>query len=219
MENVLNHRVKLAVWSVTRSSRRGPISVDQHLKDMENTPLWTASSQADTNNGQDRNNVTRDVEHFEDGNFQALMTSYDRQSHIPYMVKWHNATQISILGFLEGRISTPDYPIPRQPIQPHNLATSVSPDNTLSMVKQIPQRQKSDSTNRISRPVESIASFASQKRPLISSVLFAPTRTNALIFGVENKKFDFTADHFQTRLKMQIEMTEAMKGKSFSLTF
>ena len=45
----------------------------------------TASSRADLNIDQDRNDETRNVENFEEGDFPALRPKYDRQVHTHHM--------------------------------------------------------------------------------------------------------------------------------------
>ena len=89
MDNMVIPRVKMAVRSITESSRRGPNSVVQNpnhwvslgiLKTLR-TPLMSASSRIDLNVHQDRNDETRNVENFEDGNFPALRLNYDRRAH------------------------------------------------------------------------------------------------------------------------------------------
>ena len=53
----------------------------------------------------------------------------------------------------------------------------------------------------------------------MSSALFKPTSTNTIIFDGKNEKFELLEDLFQTVLKMQPEMTEAMKNKHFHSHF
>ena len=93
------------------------------------------------------------------------------------------------------------------------MATHVSPDNTFKMVEQTPQRQNSDSGNPIITLEEAIAGIASQQQPQTSSPLFKPT-TNTLI-----KKFEIFKDFFQTMLKMQPELSEAMKNYQYPSHF
>ena len=78
MDNVVTHRVEMAVRFITGLSGRGTNSVVENLDhwdfsgNMENTPLKTASSRVDLNIDQDRNDETRNVENFEDGDVPAF---------------------------------------------------------------------------------------------------------------------------------------------------
>ena len=81
------------------------------------------------------------------------------------------------------------------------------------MVEQTP-RQNSDANNSINRLVDAIAGIATQQRPQAATML-KPVSTNTLIFDGKNEKFDSFEDLFHTRLKMQPEMTEAMKINHF----
>ena len=87
MYNVVIPIAELAVRSVIESSGRGPNSMAQNPDqrdfsgNTENTPLMSALSRVDLNNDQDRNNKTRNVENFEDGDFPVLRPNHDRQAH------------------------------------------------------------------------------------------------------------------------------------------
>ena len=88
------------------------------------------------------------------------------------MVTGHNAPHNSAPEYLTGRIQTQNDLVEQTFTQPQNLTTHFSPDNTLSIVEQIPQKQNSESGNPINKHAEAIAGIASQQRPQTSSSLF-----------------------------------------------
>ena len=112
--------------------------------------------------------------------------------------------------FLTGRILTPRNP----PHQYQNLSTQVSQDNNLPVVEQIPRNQNSDANNSINRLADAIAGMATQQRTQAATMLKAVI-TNTLIFDGKNEKFEHFEHLFHTMLKMQPEMTEAMKINHF----
>ena len=83
------------------------------------------------------------------------------------------------------------------------MTTHVSPNSTLPIVEQTPQRQNSDLGNPINKLAELIAGIVSQQRPQTSSALFKPTTTNTLVFDGKNEKFELFEDLSQTMLKME----------------
>ena len=95
------------------------------------------------------------------------------------------------------------------------MTSHVSPDNTLPRVRQTPQRQNSDSGNPINGLAEAMASITSQQRPQMLSASFKPTTTNTLVFDGKNRKLQLFDDLLQMMLKMQTEMSKAMKIKHF----
>ena len=116
-----------------------------------------------------------------------------------------------ISEFLFGRISTPRNP----PSNQHqNLSTQVSQDNKLPMVEQTPRNQNSDANNSINRLADAIAGITTQQRRQAATML-KPVSTRTLIFDGRNDKFEPFEDLFQTMLKTQPEMTEAMKINHF----
>ena len=92
MDNVIIPRVEMAVRSVTESSGIGINGMFQNpnQKDFsantENTPLMSASSRVDLNIDEDRNDETRNVGNFEDGDFPASRPNYDRKAHAHHSV-------------------------------------------------------------------------------------------------------------------------------------
>ena len=94
------------------------------------------------------------------------------------------------------------------------MSTQVSPDNNLPLVEQTPRKQNSDANNSIVPPVEAIAGIASQQRPQAATML-KPVSTNTLNSDGKNEKFELLENLFHTMLKMQPELTEAMKVNHF----
>ena len=58
--------------------------------------------------------------------------------------------------------------------------------------------------------------LAANKLPMTTPLL-KPITASTIIFDGKNEKFELFEDLFHTMLKMQPEMTEAMKNKPFSL--
>ena len=138
-------------------------------------------------------------------------THLDRQPHTQHMVTGQTTQRNQIPQFLTGRILTPRNP----PSHQHqNLSTQVSQKNNLPMIEQTPRNQNSDANNSINRLVDAIAGIATQQRPQAATML-KPVSTNTLIFDGKNEKFQLFEDLFHTMLKMQPEMTEAMKSNHF----
>ena len=94
------------------------------------------------------------------------------------------------------------------------MAAQVSQDNNLPMVEQTPRNQNSNANNSINRLVDAIAGIATQQRPQAATIL-KPVSTNTLISDGKNEKFELFADLFHTLLKMQPEMTEAIRINHF----
>ena len=84
------------------------------------------------------------------------------------------------------------------------------------MVEQTPRNQNLDANNSINRLADAIAGITTQQRPQAATML-KPVSTNTLIFDGKNEKFELFEDLFHTMLKMQPEMTEAMKINNFSV--
>ena len=138
-------------------------------------------------------------------------TYFDQQPHTHHTVTGQTAQTIQFPTFLTGRIQTPRNP-PSHQYQ--NLSTQVSQDNNLPMVEQTPRNQNSDANNSINRLPDAIAGIATQQRPQAATML-KPVSTNTLIFDGKNEKIELFEDLFHTMLKMQSEMTEAMKINHF----
>ena len=86
------------------------------------------------------------------------------------------------------------------------------------MIEQTPGIQKLDANNSINCLPGAIAGIATQQRQQPAKML-KPVSTNTLVFDGKNKKFELLEDLFQTMLKMQAEMMEAMKTNHFNAHF
>ena len=82
------------------------------------------------------------------------------------------------------------------------------------MVEQTPRNQNSDANNSINRLPDAIAGIATRQPPQAATML-KPVSTNTLNFDGKNEKFELFEDLFHTMLKMQPEMTNAMKINHF----
>ena len=142
-------------------------------------------------------------------------TLFDRQPHTHHMVTGQTAQTNHFPEFLTGRILTPRNPPSHQYL---NLSTPVSQDNNLPVVEQTPRNQNSEANNSINRLADAIAGIATQQRPQAATML-KQVSTNTLNLEGKNDKFELFEDLFHTMLKMQSEMTEAMKIKLFSRPF
>ena len=128
-----------------------------------------------------------------------------------HMVTGQTAQTNQFPELLTGRIVTPRNP-PSHQYQ--NLPTQVSQDNNLPMVEQTPRNQNLDANNSINRLADAIAGIATQQRPQAATMLKLVS-TNTLNFDGKNEKFELFEDLFHTMLKLQPEMTEAMKISHF----
>ena len=151
--------------------------------------------------------VARGSEKFRNGHHK--MTGSSNPDH--HMVTGQTAQPNQFSELLTGRIVTPRNP-PSHQYQ--NLSTQVSQDNILPMVEQTPRNQNLDANNSINRLADAIAGIATQKRPQAATMLKLVS-TSTLIFDGKNKKFERFEDLFHTIIKMQPEMTEAMKISHF----
>ena len=128
-----------------------------------------------------------------------------------HMVTGQTAQTNQFPEFFTERIITPR----KSPLhQYQNLSTQVSQDNNLPVVEQTPRNQNLEANNSINRLADAIAGIATQPRPQAARML-KPVSTNTLIFDGKNEKFELFEDLFHTMLKMQPEMTEAMKINHF----
>ena len=139
------------------------------------------------------------------------VTHFDRQPHTHHMVTGQTTQTNQIPEFLLGQFLTPCNP-PSNQYQ--SLSTQVSQDNNLPVVEQTPRNQNSDANNSLNRLVDAIAGIATQQQPQAATML-KPVSTNTLIFDGKNEKFELFEDLFHTMLKMQPELTEAMKIHHF----
>ena len=128
-----------------------------------------------------------------------------------HMVTGQTAQKNQIPEFFTGRILSPRNP-PSHQYQ--NLSTQVSQDNNLPVVEQTPRNQNLDANISFNRLVDAMLGIATQQQPQAATML-KPVSTNTLIFDGKNEKFEVFEDLFHTMLKMQPEMTEAMKINHF----
>ena len=138
-----------------------------------------------------------------------MMTEPSNETH--HMVTGQTAQTNQSPEFLIGRIQTPRNPSFHQY---QNLSTQVSQDKNLPVVEQTPTNQNLEANNSINRLADAIAGITTQQRPQAATML-KPVSTNTLIFDGKNEKFELFEDLFHTMLKMQPEMTEAMKINHF----
>ena len=151
--------------------------------------------------------VARGSEEFRNGHH--MVTGPSNANH--HMVTGQTTQTNQFPEFLTRRSVTRRNP-PSHQYQ--NLSTQVSQDNNLPMVEQTPRNQNLDANNSINRLADAISGIATQQRPQAATML-KPVSTNTLIFDGKNEKFGLFEDLFHTMLKMQPEMTEAMKINHF----
>ena len=147
----------------------------------------------------------------EESGLSVPETPFDRQADTHHMVTGETAQKNQIPEFLTGRILTPRKPLSHQH---QNLSTQVSQVNNYPMVEQTPRDQNSDANNSNLRLADSIAGIANQQGPQAATIL-KPVSTNTKIFDGKNEKFELFEELFHTMLKMQPELTEAMKNNHF----
>ena len=138
-----------------------------------------------------------------------MVTGPSNPNH--HMMTGQTAQTNQFPEFFTGRILKPRNP---PSYQYQNLSTQVSQDKNLPVVEQTPRNQNSDVNNSINRLADATAGIATQQRPQAATML-KPVSTNTLIFDGKNEKFELFEDLFHTMLKMQPEMTEAMKINHF----
>ena len=237
IDNIVTPKIELAIKSINASSGRDVTSVSANSVRRERVGINASFENASRNNDTlDVSNVNDETQHNVPDEVSELSVpeiQFDRQTQTHHMVtgpsnpnhhmvtgpsnpKHHMVTgqtaqSNQIPEFLTGRILTPRNP-PSHQYQ--KLSTQVSQDNNLPMVEQTPRNQNPDANNSINRLADAIAGIATQQRPQAATML-KPVSTNTLIFDGKNEKFELFEDLFHTMLKMQPEMTEAMKINHF----
>ena len=215
IENIVTPKIELAIRSINASSGQDATSVSANSERKERVGINASFENASKNNGtldvsivngETRHNIPDEVTEL-----SAPEIHFDRQSHIHHTVTGQPARTNHFSEFLTGRIQTPRNP---SSDQYQNLSTQVIQDNNLPMVEQTPRNQNSDANNSINRLADTIAGIATQQRPQTATML-KPVSKNTLIFDGKNEKFEFSEDLFHTMIKMQPEMTEAMKINHF----
>ena len=233
-------KIELSIRSLNAFSGRDVTSVSANSESREHAGIGASFENAsETNNTIGVTSINDEARrNSQDGVSELLVpgTQFDRQSHIHHvmtggseqihnphhkMKEPSNETNHMLTGqtaqtnqfpeFLTGRTITPR----ESPLhQYQNLSTQVSQDNNLPVVEQTPTNQNLEANNSINRLVDAIAGVTTQQRPQAVTML-KPVSTNTLIFDGKNEKFELFEDLFHTMLKMQPEMTEAMKINHF----
>ena len=215
IENIVAPKIELAIRSINASSGRDATSVSANSERREHVGINASFENASRNNDTlDVSNVNDETRHNIPDEVSGLSvpeTHFDRQLHTHHMVTGQTTQINQFPEFLTGRTVTPRKP-PSHQYQ--NLSTQVSQDNNLPVVEQTPRAQNSDANNSINRLADAIAGIATQQRPQAATML-KPVSTITLIFDGKIEKFELFEDLFHTMLKMQPEMTEAMKINHF----
>ena len=243
IENIVAPKIELAIRSINASSGRDVTSVIANSERGERVGINASIENASENNNtlhvpsvsdETRLNIPDEV-----GELSVSETRFDRQPHTPHMVtgakeQIHNHHDMVARGsehihnshhkmtgqtahinqipeFLTGRTQTSRNPSSHQY---QNLSTHVSQDNNLPVVEHTPTHQNLDANNSINRLADAIAGITTQQ-PSQATTMLKPVSTSTLIFDGKNEKFELFEDLFHTMLKMQPEMTEAMKINHF----
>ena len=239
IENIVAPKIELAIRSINASSGRDVTSVIANSERGERVVINASFENASENNNtlhvpsvsdETRLNIPDEV-----GELSVPETRFDRQPHTPHMVTGvkerhnilpensehiHNSHHMmtgqtahinQIPEFLTGRTQTSRNPSSHQY---QNLSTQVSHDNNLPVVEHTPTHQNLDANNSINRLADAIAGITTQQ-PSQATTMLKPVSTSTLIFDGKNEKFELFEDLFHTMLKMQPEMTEAMKINHF----
>ena len=240
IDNIVAPKIELAIRSLNASSGRDVTSVSANSECREHAGIDASFENASENNNTIGVTSVNDEarRNSQDGVSELSVpgTQFDRQSHIHHvmtggseqihnphhkMKEPSNETHHMVTGqtaqtnqfpeFLTGRIITPrKSPLP----QYQKLSTQVSQDNNLPVVEQTPTNQNLEANNSINRLADAIAGITTQQRPQAATML-KPVSTNTLIFDGKNETFELFEELFHTMLKMQPEMTEAMKINHF----
>ena len=215
IDNNVAPKIELAIRSMNASSGRDVTSVTANSERGERVGINASFENASENNNilrvtnvndEIRRNIPDEV-----SKLSVPETRFDRQTRTHHMVTRQTAQPNQFPEFLTGRIVTPRNP---SSYQYQNLSTQVSQDNNLPLVEQTPRIQNSDANNSINRRVDAIAGTETQQRPQ-AATLFKPVSTNTLILDAKIEKFELSEDLFHTMLKVQPQMTEAMKNNHF----
>ena len=240
IDNIVAPKIELAIRSINASSGRDVASASGNSERREyegiNASFENASENNRTLGTTHINDETRCNSHDGVSELPDPGTQFDRQSpthYVPpggsseghhmvtgakeqihnrhYTVTGQTVHTNQIPEFLTGRTQTPRNPSSHQY---QNLSTQVSQDKHLPLVEQTPANRNLDANNSINRLADAIAGITTQQRPQAATML-KPVSTNTLIFDGKNEKFELFEDLFLTMLKMQPEMTKAMKINHF----
>ena len=238
IDNIVAPKIELAIRSINASSGRDVTGVSANSERREHAGIDASFENASENNNKlnatNENEETRQNIHDKVSELSVLGTHFDRQPHTHHMVTGAKERHHILTGgseefrnthhmvtgqtaqtnqfpeFLTGRTQTPRNPPSHQY---RNLSTQLSQYNNLP-VEQTPTNQNLDANNSINRLADAIAGITTQQRPQAATML-KPVSTNTLMFDGKNEKFELFEDLFHTMLKMQPEMTEAMKINHF----
>ena len=226
IENIVAPKIELAIRSINASSGRDATSVSANSERRERVGVNASFENASNNNDTlDASNVNGETRHNNPDEVNELSipeTHFDRQAHTHHMVTGpNNPNHHMVTGETAQTNHFPDFPTgrivtPRNPPshQYHSPSTQVSQDNILPVVVQTPRNQNLYANNSINRLADANAGIATQQRPQAATIL-KPISTNTLIFDGKNKKLELFVDLFHTMLKVQLEMTEAIKINHF----
>ena len=211
IDNIITPFIELAIRSINASSGRDATSVSANSERREHASFENASGNNDTLGEPIVNDETRQNIPDKVGELSVPEAHFDRQPHTHHMVTGQTTQPNQFTEFLTGRILTQRNPASHQY---QNLSTQVSQDNNLPVIEQTPRNQNSDANNSSNRLADAIAGITTQQQPQADTML-KPVSTNTRIFDGKNEKFELFEDLFHTMLKMQPEMTEAMKINHF----
>ena len=215
VDNIVTPKIELAIRSINASSGRDATSVSASSERREQVGINASFENAsENNNALGVSNVIDETRHDIQDEVSELSlpeTRFNQQAQTHHMVTGQKAQTNQFIEFLTERIVTPRNP---PLLQYQNLATQVSQDNNLPVIEQTPRNQNSDANNSINRLADAIAGITTQQRPQAATML-KPLSTNSLFFDGKNEKIELFEDLFHTMLKMQPEMTEAMKINHF----
>ena len=109
--------------------------------------------------------------------------------------------------FLTGRPMQPRQPLP---LQCQNSNNDESQDPILPVQETTSQATPSDTVNRLAEVLVGM-----NNRPSAHTLMVRPVSTTTLTFDGKSEKVEFFEDFFHTMIKMQPDMTEAMKLNHF----
>ena len=226
IDDIVAPKIELAIRSINASFGRDAASVSANSERSEYVGINTSFENASGNNNTPGvSNVNDETRHNIQDKVSELSvpeTHFNRQAHTHHMVTGpSNPTRHMVTGPTAQTNQIPEFltrPIltPRNPPthQHQSLSKQVSQDKNLPMVEQTARIQNSHKNNSNNRLADAFAGIASQLRPQAATRL-KPVSTNTIIFDEKSEKFEFFEDLFHTMLKMQPEMTEAMKINNF----
>ena len=121
------------------------------------------------------------------------------------MVTGANPTPHMVPEFLTGRPMQS-----REPLQRQNSNHEESQDSIPQVPETTPSNTSPDPINRLAEVLVGM-----NNRPSAQTLMVRPVSTTTLTFDGKSEKFEFFEDLFHTMIKMQPDMTEAMKINHF----